>query len=71
VLPSATFARGNEPVTVTTRSGERRDGVLRSDLPHEVVLAVGECDVNRIPRREIANLQPGAYRSCQKGWPDS
>ncbi len=33
VYPSASFARGYEPVTVRTRSGALRSGVLRSDAP--------------------------------------
>ena len=39
VYPNASFARGYESVIVTTTSGAMHSGVLRSDLPDEVVLA--------------------------------
>ncbi len=70
MFPSASFARGYEPVTVTTRSGEVRAGVLRSDLPDEVVLATGERDEIRIPRRDIADLQPGTVSLMPQGLVD-
>jgi hypothetical protein len=39
-FPSASFARGYEPVVVRTRSGQVQTGVLRNnDLPDEIVLA--------------------------------
>ena len=66
-FPSASFARGYEPVTVRTRSGELRSGVLRSDLPDEVVLATSERDEVRLTRREIADLQPGTVSLMPPG----
>ncbi len=58
-FPSASFARGYEPVVVRTRSGQISTGVLRNnDLPDEVVLAT-ERDETRIPRRDIVDMQPG------------
>jgi putative heme-binding domain-containing protein len=67
VFPSATFARGYEPVVIRTRSGETRVGVLRSDLPDEVVLASGERDETRILRRDIVDLQPGTVSLMPQG----
>ena len=59
LFPSASFARGYEPVVIRTRSGEVRGGVLRSnDLPDEVVLATDR-EETRIPRRDIVEMQPG------------
>lgn len=67
VFPSASFARGYEPVTVRTRAGELRQGVLRGDLPDEVLLATGERDEVRIPRRDIVDLQPGTVSLMPPG----
>ncbi|MDQ3349492.1 MAG: hypothetical protein M3545_16195, partial [Acidobacteriota bacterium] len=56
-----------EPVTVRTRAGELRQGVLRGDLPDEVLLATGERDEVRIPRRDIVDLQPGTVSLMPPG----
>ncbi len=66
-FPSASFARGYEPVTIKTRSGELRGGVLRSDLPDEVVLVTGERDETRILRRDIVDMQPGTVSLMPQG----
>jgi putative membrane-bound dehydrogenase-like protein len=68
VFPSASFARGYEPVTIRTRTGEVRSGVLRSDLPDEVVLATGDRDETRIPRSEIVDVQPGTVSLMPQGF---
>jgi putative membrane-bound dehydrogenase-like protein len=68
VFPNVSFARGFEPVVVRTRSGETHSGVLRGDLPDEVVLAIGERDEKRIPRREIADMQPGTVSLMPAGF---
>jgi putative heme-binding domain-containing protein len=67
VFPSASFARGYEPVAVQTRSGDVRSGLLRADLPDEVVLASGDGDETRIPRRDIVELQPGTVSLMPQG----
>ena len=59
VFPSASFARGYEPVVVTTASGAIHSGVLRSDLTDVVVLATSAGAETRILRREIVDMQPG------------
>jgi len=70
VYPSASFARGYEPVVIKTRSGEVRSGVLRNnDLADEVVLA-NEREEIRIPRREIMEMQPGATSLMPPGLAD-
>jgi putative heme-binding domain-containing protein len=67
VFPSAGFARGYEPVVIQMRSGEVRAGLLRSDLADEVVLASGERDEIRIPRRDIVEVQPGTVSLMPQG----
>jgi len=68
--PSASFARGYEPVIVRTRSGQVHTGVLRNnDLPDEIVLAT-ERDETRIPRRDIVEMQPGTVSLMPPGLVD-
>jgi putative membrane-bound dehydrogenase-like protein len=59
VFPSASFARGYEPVVVTTTSGQVRGGVLRSDLLDEMILVSSTGEEMRILRKDIADVQPG------------
>jgi putative heme-binding domain-containing protein len=70
VFPNASFARGYEPVVVRTTGGEVHGGVLRSDQPDEVVLAIGERDEKRIPRQAIADMQPGTVSLMPPGFGD-
>jgi putative heme-binding domain-containing protein len=67
VYPSASFARSYEPFAVRTRSGALHTGVLRSDLSDEVVLATATGDEIRIPRPDIADLQPGTVSLMPPG----
>jgi putative membrane-bound dehydrogenase-like protein len=68
--PSASFARGYEPVVVRTRSGQVHTGVLRNnDLPDEIVLAT-ERDETRIPRHDIVDMQPGTVSLMPPGLVD-
>ena len=70
LYPSASFARGYEPVVVRTRAGELHTGVLRNnDLPDEIVLAT-ERDEVRIPRRDIVEMQPGTVSLMPQGLVD-
>jgi putative heme-binding domain-containing protein len=70
VFPSASFARGYEPVVVRTKSGEARTGVLRNnDLPDEIVLGTDREEI-RIPRREIVDMQPGTISLMPPGLAD-
>ena len=70
LYPSASFARGYEPVVIRTRSGQVHTGVLRSnDLPDEVVVAT-ERDETRIPRRDIIDMQPGTVSLMPQGLAD-
>lgn len=56
--PSATFVRGYEPFTVTTKSGESFTGLVREDDASGVVLAIGPEATQRIPRADVADMQP-------------
>jgi putative heme-binding domain-containing protein len=67
-FPSASFARGYEPVVVRTRSGEERSGALRSDMPDEVVVSDVTGTEIRIARRDILDMQPGAVSLMPPGY---
>jgi putative heme-binding domain-containing protein len=70
LYPSASFARGYEPVVIRTRAGDVHNGVLRNnDLPDEIVLAT-ERDEVRIPRRDIVDMQPGTVSLMPQGLAD-
>ncbi len=68
VFPSASFARGYEPVTVKTRAGEVRGGVLRSESPEEIVLVTAQGEETRIARRDLAEMQPGTVSLMPEGF---
>ena len=70
VFPSASFARGYEPVVVTLRSGETRSGVLRSDTRDAIVLATGLRDETRILRDQVVDIQPGTVSLMPAGLAD-
>ena len=67
VYPNASFARSYEPFSVRTSSGAVHTGVLRSDLSDEVVLGTAAGEELRIPRRDIADLQPGTVSLMPAG----
>ena len=73
VFPSASFARGYEPAVVQTRSGVLHNGVLRVDGPDEVVLSTPAGSVSidtRIPRSDVADVQPGVISLMPPGFAD-
>lgn len=70
VFPSASFARGYEPVVVTLESGETRSGVLRSDTRDAIVLATGLRDETRILRDQVVDIQPGTVSLMPAGLAD-
>jgi putative membrane-bound dehydrogenase-like protein len=58
VFPSASFVRSFEPLSITTRSGKIFNGVLKKDMPDEVVLATNATEEARISRADIEDIQP-------------
>jgi putative membrane-bound dehydrogenase-like protein len=67
LFPSASFARGYEPVIVTTKSGRTLSGVLRGDLAAEVVLGTIEREETRIGRQEIVSMEPSTVSLMPPG----
>lgn len=67
IFPNASFARGYEPISVTTTSGEVHGGVLRSDTRDEVVLGTGAGQEIRITRQRIKDMQAGTVSLMPSG----
>ena len=70
VFPNASFVRGYEPLVVTTTSGATHSGVLKAERPDELVLTIGESQEARIPRAQVADMQPGAVSVMPSGYGD-
>jgi putative heme-binding domain-containing protein len=70
VFPNASFARGYEPILVTTKSGQVIGGLLRRDEPEEIVVLTGPQGETRIEKSTIANMEPGAVSLMPTGFGD-
>jgi putative heme-binding domain-containing protein len=68
VFPSASFVRGYEPVEVRTRSGVEHTGMLRSETPEAVVLGTIDGGETRVPRSDIASLDPAVVSPMPQGY---
>jgi putative membrane-bound dehydrogenase-like protein len=67
VFPSASFARGYEPVTVKAADGSTINGVLRSESSAEIVVLTADNREVRLPRQQITALEPGAVSLMPQG----
>ncbi len=67
VFPSASFARGFEPVTITTVAGLTHNGVIGTESGQELTLRTGDRAEIRIRRDEIDALQPAAISVMPQG----
>jgi putative membrane-bound dehydrogenase-like protein len=67
VFPSASFARGYEPVTVRLKDASVVNGVLRSESGEDVVVMTADSREMRIARREVVELQPGSVSLMPQG----
>ena len=70
VFPAASFARGFEPVAVTTGSGTVHTGLLRAERPDEIVVTLGEGQDVRIRREDIDDIQPASISLMPSGYAD-
>ena len=66
VLPSATLARGYEPVTVVV-SGKPISGILRRETADEVFLLTADRSETAIPRAEIDEIVPSRISIMPQG----
>lgn len=67
LFPSASFARGFEPVVVTTRSGKVLDGIIGRETPDAVFLRTAQREEIRVPRAEIDAITPGSVSVMPAG----
>jgi putative heme-binding domain-containing protein len=67
VFPNASFARGFEPVVVTTASGDTIAGVLKNE-GDPIVLVLVDGQERRIPRGDVTDMQPGTVSLMPAGF---
>jgi putative heme-binding domain-containing protein len=70
VFPNASFARGYEPVVVTTKAGQVIGGLMRGDGPQDIVLLTGLQGETRVDKSTIAKMEPGAVSLMPVGFGD-
>jgi len=68
VLPSASFVRSYEPVTVLTEDGRAFSGIVREETPTDVVIQTNVTTSERIPRDAIESIEPGSVSLMPKGY---
>jgi putative membrane-bound dehydrogenase-like protein len=68
VLPSASFVRSYEPVTIVTADGRAFSGIIRDETAADVVLQTSATATERIARANIETLQPGTVSLMPKGF---
>lgn len=67
VAPSVSFVRSYEPVVAALHSGKLVSGVLKSESDSEVTIQTGPSVVERIARREVESITPGAVSLMPAG----
>lgn len=67
VFPSASFARGFEPVTVATHAGKVHSGIIGRETVDAIYLRTAERAEIRVPRAEIEQLAPAAVSIMPQG----
>ena len=67
LFPSASFVRSYEPVMISTTDGATYLGMIKDDGVDEITLEVGIDARVRIPRDEIASMEPGTYSLMPEG----
>jgi putative membrane-bound dehydrogenase-like protein len=67
VFPSASFARGYEPVTVRLKDSSVVNGMLRSESGEDILVMTADNREMRIARREIVELEPGSVSLMPQG----
>jgi putative membrane-bound dehydrogenase-like protein len=70
VYPSASFARGYEPVLISTRAGDQYSGIVRNETPDTLTLVTGPTTEQRIARSEMTEMRPGMVSIMPEGFAD-
>jgi putative heme-binding domain-containing protein len=66
-FPSATFARGYEPVTLVTSAGLAMSGIIRRETADEVYLMTADRSEAPIRRDEIEEIEPSRVSIMPQG----
>jgi putative heme-binding domain-containing protein len=67
VYPSISFARGFEPMIITTKDGEEHSGLLKRETSDVVTLVSGPANEQRLARADISEMRPGAVSIMPEG----
>lgn len=67
LFPSASYARGYEPIEVVRRNGERETGILHQETEAAVELRLADHSLRRIPRNEVQSLGIGSMSLMPEG----
>lgn len=67
LFPSASYARGYEPIEVVRRDGERETGILHQETDAAVELRLADHSLRRIPRNEVQSLGIGPLSLMPEG----
>ena len=67
VYPSASFARGYEPVIVKTKDGDVQSGIIARETADAVYLYNAQRVETRIGRSDIADLRPSPVSIMPEG----
>ena len=67
VAPSVSFVRSYEPVVAVLHTGKLVSGVLKFENESEVAIQTGPSVVERIPRRDVESVAPGAVSLMPAG----
>jgi len=68
VLPSASFVRSYEPVSVLTVDGKLLTGIIRDETAAELVLQTSATATERIPREAVEDLAAGTVSIMPNGY---
>jgi len=68
VLPSASFVRSYEPVSLLTVDGKMWSGIIRDETATELVLQTTATETVRIPRHAIDELVAGTVSIMPRGY---
>jgi putative membrane-bound dehydrogenase-like protein len=68
VYPSASFARGYEPVMLKLRDGEPLVGIVASETHGEIILNTGPAETKRIPFSNIIEMRPSPLSLMPDGF---
>ena len=67
LYPSISFARGYEPMIITTKDGEEHSGLVKRETSDSIVLVSGPVNETRLVRTDISEMRPGTVSIMPEG----